>query len=182
MRDHSSDRHAYANDGLLRTLPSIKYVQEGLNKNLLLQGVLFTINDKNKTTRKINELIRSRLGGTVYRTEIPRDNTVIEAATARLPVCVFASAAAPPGFHRDSSATMWPSPPKQRDVTPHSSREQASSPDPLAGVRQAPARKRPPAAEPTSWTILYGDRTRMERGTWKFCFFIEPRCWRRSWC
>jgi chromosome partitioning protein len=79
----------YANDGLLRTLPSIKYVQEGLNKNLLLQGVLFTINDKNKTTRKINELIRSRLGGTVYRSEIPRDNSVIEAATARLPVCVY---------------------------------------------------------------------------------------------
>jgi len=80
----------YANDGLLRTLPSIKYVQEGLNKNLLLQGVLFTINDRNKTTRKINELIRSRLGGTVYRAEIPRDNTVIEAATSRLPVCVYA--------------------------------------------------------------------------------------------
>ena len=80
----------YANDGLLRTLPSIKYVQEGLNKGLLLQGVLFTINDRNKTTRKINQLIRSRLGGTVYRSEIPRDTTVIEAASARLPVCAYA--------------------------------------------------------------------------------------------
>lgn len=80
----------YANDGLLRTLPSIKYIQEGLNKNLLLQGVLFTINDKNRTNRKINELIRSRLGGTVYRSEIPRDTMVIEAASARLPVCVYA--------------------------------------------------------------------------------------------
>lgn len=80
----------YANDGLMRTLPSIKYVQEGLNKSLLLQGVLFTINDRNKTTKKINRLIRSRLGGTVYEAEIPRDNSVIEAATARLPVCVYA--------------------------------------------------------------------------------------------
>lgn len=80
----------YANDGLMRTLPSIKYVQEGLNKNLLLQGVLFTINDRNKTTKKINQLIRSRLGGTVYDAEIPRDTMVIEAATARLPVCVYA--------------------------------------------------------------------------------------------
>ena len=80
----------YANDGLLRTLPSIKYVQEGLNKGLLLQGVLFTINDRNKTTRKINQLIRSRLGGTVYRAEIPRDTAVIEAASARLPVCAYA--------------------------------------------------------------------------------------------
>ncbi|CAA7624911.1 ParA family protein [Magnetospirillum sp. SS-4] len=91
----------YANDGLLRTLPSIKYVQEGLNKNLLLQGVLFTINDKTKTTRKINELIRSRLGGTVYRTEIPRDNTVIEAATARLPVCVYGPKSAAAQAHLD---------------------------------------------------------------------------------
>ncbi|OAN53709.1 chromosome partitioning protein [Paramagnetospirillum marisnigri] len=91
----------YANDGLLRTLPSIKYVQEGLNKNLLLQGVLFTINDKTKTTRKINELIRSRLGGTVYRTEIPRDNMVIEAATARLPVCVYAPKSAAAQAHLD---------------------------------------------------------------------------------
>lgn len=80
----------YANDGLMRTLPSIKYVQEGLNKNLLLQGVLFTINDRNKTTKKINQLIRSRLGGTVYEAEIPRENSVIEAATARLPVCIYA--------------------------------------------------------------------------------------------
>lgn len=91
----------YANDGLLRTLPSIKYVQEGLNKNLLLQGVLFTINDKNKTTRKINELIRSRLGGTVYKTEIPRDNMVIEAATSRLPVCVFAPRSPAAQAHMD---------------------------------------------------------------------------------
>ena len=91
----------YANDGLLRTLPSIKYVQEGLNKNLLLQGVLFTISDKNKTTRKINELIRSRLGGTVYKTEIPRDNMVIEAATSRLPVCVFAPKSAASQAHLD---------------------------------------------------------------------------------
>lgn len=80
----------YANDGLMRTLPSIKYVQEGLNKALLLQGVLFTIHDRNKTARKISELIRSRLGGTVYGAEIPRDTMVIEAATARLPVCVYA--------------------------------------------------------------------------------------------
>jgi chromosome partitioning protein len=80
----------YANDGLMRTLPSIKYVQEGLNKALLLQGVLFTINDRSKTNRHINTLIRSRLGGTVYRAEIPRDNHVIEAASAHLPVCAYA--------------------------------------------------------------------------------------------
>jgi len=91
----------YANDGLMRTLPSIKYVQEGLNKNLLLQGVLFTINDRHKTTRKINQLIRSRLGGTVYQTEIPRDNMVIEAASARLPVCAYAPRSAAALAHLD---------------------------------------------------------------------------------
>ncbi|CCG39964.1 ParA family protein [Magnetospirillum molischianum] len=91
----------YANDGLLRTLPSIKYVQEGLNKSLLLQGVLFTIHDRNKTARRISDLIRSRLGGTVYRSQIPRDNMVIEAATAGLPVCIYAPRSAAAQAHLD---------------------------------------------------------------------------------
>lgn len=91
----------YANDGLMRTLPSIKYVQEGLNKSLLLQGVLFTIHDRNKTARKISELIRARLGGTVYGAEIPRDTMVIEAATARQPVCVYAPKSAAGQAHLD---------------------------------------------------------------------------------
>jgi len=91
----------YANDGLMRTLPSIKFVQEGLNKALLLQGVLFTINDRNKTTRKINQLIRSRLGNTVYRTEIPRDPVVIEAASAGLPVCAYAPRSSAAAAHLD---------------------------------------------------------------------------------
>lgn len=80
----------FANDGLMRTLPSIKFIQEGLNRALLLHGVLFTIVDKNKTAKKINDLIRRRLGGTVYGTEIPRDKVVIEAASHGLPVCAYA--------------------------------------------------------------------------------------------
>jgi len=91
----------YANDGLMRTLPSIKFVQEGLNKALLLQGVLFTINDHNKTTRKINHLIRSRLGNTVYNVEIPRDPVVIEAASAGLPVCAYAPRSSAAVAHLD---------------------------------------------------------------------------------
>ncbi len=94
----------YANDGLMRTLPSIKYVQEGLNKSLLLQGVLFTIHDRNSAARKISDLIRSRLGGTVYATEIPRDTAVIEAASMRLPVCIYAPASAAAKAHMDFTA------------------------------------------------------------------------------
>lgn len=91
----------YANDGLLRTLPSIKYVQEGLNKGLLLQGILFTIYDRTRAARSIGKLIRGRLGGTVYATEIPRDNQVIEASAARLPVCVYAPRSAAGRAHLD---------------------------------------------------------------------------------
>ncbi len=80
----------FANDGLLRTLPSIKYVQAGLNKSLLLQGILFTIHEGNRTARKISNEIRERLGSTVYEMEIPRDHRVIEAAAAGMPVCVYA--------------------------------------------------------------------------------------------
>jgi len=80
----------FANDGLMRTLPSIKYIQEGLNRALLLHGVVFTIVDRFNSSKKINTLIRRRLGGTVYDVEIPRDPMVIEAATHGVPVCAYA--------------------------------------------------------------------------------------------
>jgi chromosome partitioning protein len=80
----------FANDGLMRTLPSIKFVQEGLNRKLLLHGVLFTIVDKFSAGKRINKLIRRRLGNTVYDAEIPRDRAVIDAAAHGLPVCAYA--------------------------------------------------------------------------------------------
>ena len=176
----------YANDGLLRTLPSIKYVQEGLNKNLLLQGVLFTINDKNKTTRKINELIRTRLGGTVYRTEIPRDTTVIEAATARLPVCVFAPKSPAAQAHLDFTeefigrhvAIAAKQGEKVADRLP---RDQSI--ERLQRWQVACAQTAMPADD--EWMrqktdqldrMLYGDRTRMERWHLEVVhFFIDNR-------
>jgi chromosome partitioning protein len=80
----------FANDGLMRTLPSIKFVQEGLNRKLLLHGVLFTIVDKFGSSKQINKLIRRRLGNTVYEVEIPRDRSVIDSAAHGLPVCAYA--------------------------------------------------------------------------------------------
>lgn len=176
----------YANDGLLRTLPSIKYVQEGLNKHLLLQGVLFTINDKNKTTRKINELIRSRLGGTVYRTEIPRDNTVIEAATARLPVCAFAPKSPAGQAHLDFAEEfigrhLAIAAKNNETVSPHSSRDQAV--ERLTRWQAFCAERAVPADDARLRQktdqldkMLYGDRTRMERWHLEVVhFFIENR-------
>ncbi|BAE50765.1 ParA family protein [Paramagnetospirillum magneticum] len=176
----------YANDGLLRTLPSIKYVQEGLNKNLLLQGVLFTINDKNKTTRKINELIRSRLGGTVYRTEIPRDTTVIEAATARLPVCVFAPKSPAAQAHLDFTEEFIGrhvaiAAKNNEAVTPHSPRDEAigrltrwrmGCAESAVATDDARLRQKTDQLD----RMLYGDRTRMERWHLEVVhFFIENR-------
>ncbi len=176
----------YANDGLLRTLPSIKYVQEGLNKNLLLQGVLFTINDRNKTTRKINELIRSRLGGTVYRSEIPRDNTVIEAATARLPVCVYAPKSAAAQAHLDFTEEFIDrhvaiAAKAGKEVLGRLSRDKT-----VERLFRWQAEMASAAAPPTDERVrqktdqldrmLYGNRSRMER--WHLAvvhFFIENR-------
>ncbi|CAA7620596.1 Chromosome partitioning ATPase [Candidatus Terasakiella magnetica] len=176
----------YANDGLLRTLPSIKYVQEGLNKNLLLQGVLFTINDKNKTTRKINEMIRSRLGGTVYRTEIPRDNMVIEAATSRLPVCVYAPKSAAAQAHLDFTEEFMErhkaiAAKAGETVAAHLPREQAverlfrwqnQNSSSMAGASDERVRQRKDQLD----RMLYGDRSWAER--WHLAvvhFFIDNR-------
>ena len=179
----------YANDGLLRTLPSIKYIQEGLNKNLLLQGVLFTINDRNKTNRKINELIRARLGGTVYRSEIPRDTMVIEAASARLPVCVYAPRA--PGAlahldfaiefmerHRDigrKNGQPVADPPPRESIIEVLHRWRDNHADALAKPADDSA-QRDRAAKLDR--ILYGDHTPLERAHLALIhFFIEHRSW-----
>lgn len=176
----------YANDGLMRTLPSIKYVQEGLNKGLLLQGVLFTIHDRHKTARKISELIRARLGGTVYRAEIPRDNSVIEAATARLPVCVYMPRSAAAMAHLDFTEEFLDRHQKiaakaGAAVAPPLKREealarlagwrdgQAGHVDPMAGDRMRQKKSQLDR-------LLYGDRTPMERLHLGIVhFFIENR-------
>jgi ATPases involved in chromosome partitioning len=176
----------YANDGLMRTLPSIKYVQEGLNKALLLQGVLFTIHDRNKTARKISELIRARLGGTVYQAEIPRDTSVIEAATARLPVCVYMPRSPAATAHLDFTGEFLDRHQKiaakaGQEVAPPLKREEALGRlnewretqgerlDPLAGER---VRQKKSQLD----RMLYGDRTPLERLHLGIVhFFIENR-------
>ncbi len=178
----------YANDGLLRTLPSIKYVQEGLNKNLLLQGVLFTINDRNKTTRKINHLTRSRLGGTVYQTEIPRDNTVIEAASARLPVCAYAPRSAAAEAHLDFTYEFLDRHRKiaakvKIEVPPALPRDKA-----MVTLARWQSQHAAEMAKPTGERMrqgkaqldrmLYGDRTQFERFHLQLIhFFIDNRLW-----
>lgn len=176
----------YANDGLMRTLPSIKYVQEGLNKNLLLQGVLFTINERNKTTRKINRLIRSRLGGTVYEAEIPRDTVVIEAATARLPVCVYAPRSQASQAHLDfarefldrhakiaaKAGVAVPAPVTRDDALATLGRWQGDFADRV----DRPEGERVKQKRHQLDRMLYGDRTAVERlHLWLVHFFIDNR-------
>ena len=176
----------YANDGLLRTLPSIKYVQEGLNKNLLLQGVLFTIHDRHKSARKISQLIRARLGGTVYAAEIPRDNMVIEAAAARLPVCVYAPRSGAGQAHLNFTGEFLDRHQKIAakagdEVILPLSRDQAFErlgrwQVELASKVSRPANERLRQREDQLDRMLYGNRTQFER--WHLSlihFFIDHR-------
>ncbi|CAA7615198.1 ParA family protein [Magnetospirillum sp. UT-4] len=176
----------YANDGLMRTLPSIKYVQEGLNKNLLLQGVLFTIHDRHKTARKIGKLIRSRLGGTVYDAEIPRDTTVIEAATARLPVCVYAPKSPAAQAHLDFTVEFLD---RHRKIAAKAGEEVAAPAErpqalerlqrwqgEFANALDRPGSERVRQGRDQLDRMLYGERTPMERMHLSLVhFFIENR-------
>ncbi len=178
----------YANDGLLRTLPSIKYVQEGLNKNLLLQGVLFTIGDRNKTARKINELIRSRLGGTVYQTEIPRDNLVIEAASAGVPICAYAPRSPAAAAHLDftyeflarhakiaaKAGVELPAPAAREVALTELSRWRSDH----QAMLDRPSDDRVASGKAKLDRMLYGDRTPFERFHLDVIhFFIDNRLW-----
>lgn len=176
----------YANDGLMRTLPSIKYVQEGLNKSLLLQGVLFTIHDRHKTARKISELIRSRLGGTVYAAEIPRDTMVIEAATARLPVCVYAPRSPAAQAHLDFTTEFLDrhqriAAKSGQTVSPPLKREEAIArllnwQSEHAAAMDRPTNDRVRQKKNQLDRLLYGERTTLERVHLGVVhFFIENR-------
>jgi chromosome partitioning protein len=178
----------YANDGLLRTLPSIKYIQEGLNKNLLLQGVLFTINDRNKTSRRINQLIRQRLGGTVYQAEIPRDTMVIEAASSRLPVCAYAPRSPAGSAHLDFAYEFIDRHIKTSAkagtlVGLPSTREQAVEwlhrwRDGHAASLHTPSGDRMRQGKDRLDRMLYGDRPQLERLHLALIhFFIDNRLW-----
>ena len=77
----------YALEGLTQLLNTVRLVQQGLNPELRLEGVLLTMFDKRlRLSQQVADEAREHFGDTVYQTMIPRNVTLGESPSFGKPV------------------------------------------------------------------------------------------------
>ena len=77
----------YALEGLSQLIHTINLVQERLNSNLLMEGVVFTMYDaRTNLSLQVVESVKNNLNTTVYKTIIPRSVRLAEAPSHGLPI------------------------------------------------------------------------------------------------
>ncbi len=82
----------FALEGLAHLLDSIERIKENFNKHLTIDGILLTMYDRrNKLTENIEKDVRDCLGDLVYKTVIPRNIRLSEAASHGIPAILYDS-------------------------------------------------------------------------------------------
>ena len=80
----------YALEGLSQLMRTIASVQDGLNRQLAMQGIVLTMYDgRNKLSEQVAKDVRTHLGNLVYNTVIPRNVRVSEAPSFGQPVLIY---------------------------------------------------------------------------------------------
>jgi chromosome partitioning protein len=80
----------FALEGLSHLINTIGLVQENLNKNLCISGIVLTMHDKrNKLTEQVEKDVRDFLGDKVYVNKIPRNVKLSEAPSYMMPAIVY---------------------------------------------------------------------------------------------
>src|SRR5690554_4885574 len=80
----------YALEGLSDLMNTISRIQQVLNKELIVEGILRTMYDpRNSLTKEVSEQLTQHFGDTVYRTCIPRNVRLAEAPSYGLPVIKY---------------------------------------------------------------------------------------------
>ena len=80
----------YALEGLSQILREIKKVNESLNPELILDGILLTMYDsRNKLSVQVEEDVREVMGAAVYKTIIPRNVKISEAPSHGMPILMY---------------------------------------------------------------------------------------------
>lgn len=83
----------YAMEGLGRLLANVKRIQDSLNADLQLEGILLTMYDsRNSLARQVAEEIRAHFKEKVYQSIIPRNVTLAEAPSYGRPVLLYNAA------------------------------------------------------------------------------------------
>ena len=77
----------YALEGLSQLMHTIELVQERLNPDLEMEGVVFTMYDaRTNLSLQVVENVKNNLNQTIYKTIIPRNVRLAEAPSHRLPI------------------------------------------------------------------------------------------------
>ena len=80
----------YALDGLSQLIHTINLVQERLNPNLQMEGVVFTMYDvRTNLSNQVVENVKANLDTTIYKTMIPRNIRLAEAPSYGIPINVY---------------------------------------------------------------------------------------------
>lgn len=80
----------FALEGLSQLLGTVKRVQQGLNPNLRIEGIVLTMHDqRNRLSSQVAEDVRENLGEVVYTTVIPRNVRLSEAPSHALPALIY---------------------------------------------------------------------------------------------
>ena len=77
----------YALEGLSQLLHTINMIKQKLNKNLEIEGVVFTMYDsRNNLSQDVVENVRENLDEIIYKTVVPRNVRLAEAPSFGLPI------------------------------------------------------------------------------------------------
>ena len=85
----------YALEGLSQLMHTINLIQERLNENLEIEGVVFTMFDaRTNLSLQVVENVKSNLHENIYKTIIPRNVRLTEAPSHGLPIHMYDSKSA----------------------------------------------------------------------------------------
>ena len=80
----------YALEGLSQLIHTIELVQERLNENLKMEGVVFTMYDaRTNLSIQVVENVKDNLEQTIYKTIIPRNIRLAEAPSYGMPINLY---------------------------------------------------------------------------------------------
>ena len=80
----------YALEGLTQLIHTIELVQERLNPELMIEGVVFTMYDaRTNLSLQVVENVKGNLNQSIYKTIIPRNVRLAEAPSYGLPITIY---------------------------------------------------------------------------------------------
>jgi chromosome partitioning protein len=82
----------YAMEGLDQIIRTVQLMQQALNPDLAIEGIVFTMYDqRNKLSAQVVESVKQELGANTYKSIIPRNVRLAEAPSHGMPVTEYDS-------------------------------------------------------------------------------------------